>query len=149
MNCFISFVLLWPLQRILQEVFSEVTPSEPAAAAALKRQTSAVPREQQSSCDDHASTSSQIIDEPPLVDSSSSTATTDVAQLRRAVVAAGEKRGLEMTDYFVGKVIELWQALGRRHGVIVAGEPMSGKTEAREVLAAALNAISDEVNMNI
>ena len=123
-------------QKILEEVFPEAPPLEPS----LPHQTSD-PVHQLSS-EDHVSTSSQIIDDPEGVTSAS----TLVVQLRDAVVSAGQKRGLEMTNYFVGKIMELWQALGRRHGVIIVGEPMAGKTEAREVLAAALNAVSEEVS---
>jgi dynein heavy chain len=45
---------------------------------------------------------------------------------------------LQKTDYFVTKIIQLYEMILVRHGLMVVGLPFSGKTSSIKVLAGAL-----------
>jgi dynein heavy chain, axonemal len=57
------------------------------------------------------------------------------AALRSRCAAAG----LQATDYFLTKAIQLYEMISVRHGLMTVGQPFSGKTSALHMLAGALS----------
>ena len=68
----------------------------------------------------------------------------DYADITNALVENTIKRGLQPTDYFIKKCIEVWEMLLVRHGFMIVGEPFAGKTESYRVLAAALGDLAEK-----
>ena len=60
------------------------------------------------------------------------------AQLQTAVLDAIAAKGLQPLPYFVEKVIQTYETMVVRHGFMVVGETLSGKTAILAVLQAAL-----------
>eukprot|EP00439_Symbiodinium_sp_Y106_P068404 s1229_g11.t1 len=50
---------------------------------------------------------------------------------------------LQPVDGFIKKCIQLWETIMVRHGLMLVGQTVSGKTEVENVLAAALAAVAD------
>ncbi len=61
-----------------------------------------------------------------------------------AVVAICKRSGLQPTAPFVTKCLQLNDTVAVRHGVMVVGQTMSGKTSVIRTLARALTSISVE-----
>eukprot|EP00931_Biecheleriopsis_adriatica_P034701 TRINITY_DN20021_c0_g4_i1.p1 TRINITY_DN20021_c0_g4~~TRINITY_DN20021_c0_g4_i1.p1 ORF type:complete len:4150 (-),score=1074.99 TRINITY_DN20021_c0_g4_i1:152-12580(-) len=53
---------------------------------------------------------------------------------------------LQPTQGFIHKCIQLWETIMVRHGLMLVGQTVSGKTEVENVLAAALAAVADGEN---
>ena len=51
---------------------------------------------------------------------------------------------LQKTDYFVDKIIQLYEMIRVRHGLMVVGYPFAGKTSIINVLAASLGELSEK-----
>ena len=64
--------------------------------------------------------------------------------LRRLVVEEVERRGLQATEGFVGKVLQLYDSIRIRHGVMIVGQPYAGKTRAIQVLSSVLNRLAED-----
>ena len=57
-----------------------------------------------------------------------------------------EECNLTFNDYAVEKIIQIYDMILVRHGLMVVGYPFSGKTTALEVLATALKRCKEEMN---
>ena len=53
-----------------------------------------------------------------------------------------EKRNLQATPWYLGKIIQIYEMILVRHGLMIVGEPLSGKTQAYQALADALTDLS-------
>ena len=54
-----------------------------------------------------------------------------------------EKHNLQATDWFVEKIVQLQAMLHVRHGVMIIGDPMSGKTKTNNILAESLTTLAE------
>lgn len=53
-----------------------------------------------------------------------------------------DQKNLDRTDYFQNKIIQLYNTKLTRHGVILVGESMSGKSEIIKVLKGTLGCLN-------
>eukprot|EP00898_Chlorokybus_atmophyticus_P003847 jgi/Chlat1/4463/Chrsp29S04567 len=67
----------------------------------------------------------------------------DYVNLDNAMRANCKKMNLQPTDYFLTKVIQLYEMIVVRHGLMLVGLPFSGKTSASRVLASSLSDLAD------
>ncbi|KAJ7400487.1 hypothetical protein BTVI_105082 [Pitangus sulphuratus] len=56
----------------------------------------------------------------------------------KALTANIEKMNLQPVPWFIGKIIQVYEMMLVRHGFMIVGDPMSGKTSSYKVLAGAL-----------
>lgn len=59
-------------------------------------------------------------------------------ELRQAILDACSAQNVNVTEYFVEKVYQIYEMLNIRPGIMIIGESFSGKTTAYRVLAKAL-----------
>jgi dynein heavy chain len=55
---------------------------------------------------------------------------------------------LQKIDYFIEKIIQLYEMILVRHGLMVVGLPFAGKTSCIKVLAGALTLLNERGFMN-
>ncbi|CAG0885871.1 unnamed protein product [Darwinula stevensoni] len=67
----------------------------------------------------------------------------DYSVLTEAIFAKIQERGLQATPWFTDKIFQLYEMILVRHGLMLVGEPMGGKTSAYQILAAALTAVAE------
>nr|XP_026485669.1 dynein heavy chain 3, axonemal [Vanessa tameamea] len=65
----------------------------------------------------------------------------DRAELLRCVNKELEKRNLQPTDWYLEKIIQIYEMMLVRHGFMIVGPPMGGKTQAYQALAESLRAL--------
>ena len=66
----------------------------------------------------------------------------DRDELLDLVKAQCAKRNLQATPWYLGKILQIYEMILVRHGLMIVGEPLSGKTQAYQVLAEALGELS-------
>uniref|UniRef100_A0A8D2M5U6 Dynein axonemal heavy chain 3 n=1 Tax=Zonotrichia albicollis TaxID=44394 RepID=A0A8D2M5U6_ZONAL len=57
-----------------------------------------------------------------------------------------EKMNLQPVPWFIGKIIQVYEMMLVRHGFMIVGDPMSGKTSSYKVLAGALADLSNAMD---
>lgn len=72
----------------------------------------------------------------------------DYASLLQALNNQAQLMNLQFTSYFCMKVIQLYEMVNVRHGLMIVGLPFAGKTSAIKVLAAALTELAHKQLMN-
>jgi dynein heavy chain len=68
----------------------------------------------------------------------------DYKDLMRCMKMGLEKMNLQYHDYFIMKIIQLYEMILVRHGLMIVGLPFSGKTKCIQVLAFALTQLASE-----
>ncbi|XP_049869343.1 dynein axonemal heavy chain 3 [Pectinophora gossypiella] len=65
----------------------------------------------------------------------------DRAELLKCVNKDLDKRNLQKTDWYIEKIIQIYEMILVRHGFMIVGPPMGGKTQAYQSLAESLRAL--------
>ncbi|XP_063362018.1 dynein axonemal heavy chain 3 [Cydia amplana] len=65
----------------------------------------------------------------------------DRDELTKCIIKELDKRNLQGTEWYLEKIIQIYEMMLVRHGFMVVGPPMGGKTQAYQTLADALRAL--------
>ncbi|XP_050560797.1 dynein axonemal heavy chain 3 isoform X1 [Spodoptera frugiperda] len=65
----------------------------------------------------------------------------DRAELTRCILKELDKRNLQATEWYLEKIIQVYEMMLVRHGFMIVGAPMGGKTQAYQTLADSLRAL--------
>ncbi|VVC95448.1 unnamed protein product [Leptidea sinapis] len=65
----------------------------------------------------------------------------DRAELLKCILKELEKRNLQATEWYLEKIIQIYEMMLVRHGFMIVGPPMGGKTQAYQTLAESLRAL--------
>jgi dynein heavy chain len=71
----------------------------------------------------------------------------DYNDLMRCMKENMTKMNLQLHPYFIMKIIQLYEMIVVRHGLMIVGLPFSGKTSCLKVLQAALTQLNEEGKM--
>lgn len=69
----------------------------------------------------------------------------DYAQLNEAVEVSIATRGLQSVPWFVQKILQIYEMIKVRHGLMIVGGTVAGKTSAYQVLADAWSSVESSV----
>lgn len=72
----------------------------------------------------------------------------DYKNMHECIQIKLKEMNLQSTEYFVTKVIQLYEMILVRHGLMVVGYPYAGKTSCITVLAGALTLLNERGQMN-
>ena len=72
----------------------------------------------------------------------------DYSAMEECIENQLKKVNLTKLDYFTGKIIQLYEMILVRHGLMIVGLPFSGKTSAIKMLAAALTELNEKKLMD-
>lgn len=67
----------------------------------------------------------------------------DYTNLNKAIEDNCQQLNLQATPYFMTKIIQLYEMIIVRHGLMLVGQPFSGKTSAIRVLQRALSDLAE------
>ena len=73
----------------------------------------------------------------------------DQSKLIAAIQTACEERNLECTEEVTAKALQLDATIAVRHGLMLVGETMSGKTQVMQTLGLALDKVNEERSVKI
>lgn len=73
--------------------------------------------------------------------------TPDYEQINAAVEQACKDSNLQCTAFFLEKIQQIYEMMIVRHGFMIVGGPMGGKTSAYRTLGAALAILHEKVNI--
>ncbi|XP_059151038.1 dynein axonemal heavy chain 3-like [Physella acuta] len=69
--------------------------------------------------------------------------TPDYVCLEKALVEKMEKANLQPVPWFIKKIIQIYEMILVRHGLMIVGDPLGGKTSAFKTLASALGSLHE------
>jgi len=73
----------------------------------------------------------------------------DQSKLTAAIQNACEERNLECTEEVTAKALQLNATILVRHGLMLVGETMSGKTQIMQTLGSAVDKLNEERSVKI
>lgn len=68
----------------------------------------------------------------------------DREEIKRHLLNKITEKKLQGTPWFIGKVLQIYEMLLVRHGLMIVGDSMSGKTTAYQILAEVLREIKND-----
>ncbi|EFC37691.1 hypothetical protein NAEGRDRAFT_81845 [Naegleria gruberi] len=73
----------------------------------------------------------------------------DYSALENALIQTCAEMNLQPVPYFIQKIIQLYEMIIVRHGLMLVGFPMSGKTASYIVLKSALEKLGEKINLRV
>ena len=64
------------------------------------------------------------------------------------IISQYKDKNLTANEYVLNKIIQIYDMILVRHGLMIVGYPFSGKSTKLEVLSSALSKVKDQMNEN-